>query len=63
MQAILALMLLRLPPCICFAGAVYLIAIGVTSGWGWLILVGVVCGGGEYTFKSDDKKDKDNAKK
>lgn len=59
MQALLTLLLLRLPMCICFGGAVYLIAIGATQGWGWLLLVGALCGGGSYSYKSD--KDKENA--
>lgn len=33
----------NLPSCICFLAAGYLLAIGVISGWGWLIFAGIVC--------------------
>ena len=34
MKDLATLALLRLPTCICFAGAIYLLSIGITSGWG-----------------------------
>lgn len=51
--------LYRLPSCICFIGAIYLMIIGVTSGWGWLIFAGVLCCG---SISQKDDKDKEVGK-
>lgn len=32
----------NLPSCICFGGAVLLLALGMTNGWGWLIVAGLL---------------------
>lgn len=58
MLALGTLLLFRLPVCICFLGAIYLLATGVTVGWGWLIFAGLLCTGGSYSFKTkDDEKE------
>lgn len=56
MKGLATLALLRLPTAICFIGAIYLLAIGVTSGWGWLIFAGILCCGGSFSYKEDDNK-------
>lgn len=48
----------NLPSCICFLAAGYLLATGVTFGWGWLIFAGIVCIGDgtvKITTVSDSK--------
>jgi hypothetical protein len=52
--AIVAMLLL--PACICFGGAVYLMATGVVYGWGWLLFIGVLCSSISYNnkFKGDE---------
>ena len=54
MKGLATLALLRLPTCLCFAGAIYLLAIGVTSGWGWLIFAGILCCGSSFSYKEND---------
>lgn len=54
MKGLATLVLLRLPTCLCFAGAIYLMAIGVTSGWGWLVFAGILCCGGSFSYKEND---------
>lgn len=61
MKGLATLTLLRLPTCLCFAGAIYLLAIGVTSGWGWLIFAGILCCGGSFSYK-ENGSDKEEVK-
>lgn len=58
MHSLMILLLMRLPVCICFGGVIYLLAIGVTTGWGWLIFAGIfcLCTGGSFTYKKDTDK-------
>jgi NADH:ubiquinone oxidoreductase subunit 2 (subunit N) len=53
MKQLLTIALLLIPCCICFAGAVYLLAIGSTQGWGWLLFIGLLCSGVSYNTKVD----------
>lgn len=34
MKGLAVLVLYRLPACICFLGAIYIISLGITAGWG-----------------------------
>ena len=38
-----AAVLWRIPSIVCFGGAIYIMAIGIEFGWGWLIFAGI-CG-------------------
>lgn len=33
----------NIPSCICFGGAIFLLATGIPYGWGWLIFAGLFC--------------------
>ena len=54
MKDIVFITILLLPCCICFAGAVYLLSIGATQGWGWLLFVGALCSGVKYKNKGQE---------
>lgn len=54
MKQFLTIALLLLPCCICFGGAVYLLAIGSTQGWGWLLFIGLLCSGVRYASTRDE---------
>ena len=58
MKSLALLALLRLPSCICFIGAIYIMSLGITAGWGWLILAGILCCGGSFSYKENDKDEK-----
>lgn len=59
MKEFMIIAMLRLPACICFIGAIYILSIGVTSGWGWLLFIGVLCCGSSISYKDDGAKVKE----